>query len=136
MNRLRYILVRAKFMPFEFMVALFAAFSGFWLLSPWYSGETSVALDAAVKTFGKLTGVFLLVMGLFHLGAIFFAKWPHRLKARKISTFTFFITFLFLAIIRAEITGPSKLVWLTLLIIGLTEGLAYLSLSVDEDEWI
>lgn len=110
-------------------VAIMMLIVGILLMFPgFHIDATSILIS--FKSAGKIrivAGWFIALFGT-HLIALTKIKPPRSYSIRSICTFTAFLTFLFLAILRVLDFGFGNLVWIITLILALIEGISYIRL--------
>lgn len=126
-------LLRAAGSPVEGVTMIFSAglFSyACYLFSPWYHSQTQTAVSAGLQpTAETLLGVFFFLTTLPGLVAPFIRE-ERRERSLKLATFSIFVSFLFLTILRVAVFGWLPVTWLPMILISLASGYLHVWLKV------
>lgn len=122
--------------PIEGIVFIFSAglFSyAVYALSPLYEASYPTAISAGLSnTIGMVLAIFFALTTIPGLIAPFMRK-ERRERSLNIATFTIFVSFLFLFILRVSVFGWVPWSWMPLIVIALTSGYLHVWLKVRKD---
>lgn len=129
-------LLKAARSPVEGIIFILSAglfFFACYLLSPWYVANYTTAISAGLKSgLETFAGLFYFVTAIPGLAAPFMRK-TRRGRSLSVASFSLFVSFLFLFILRVVIFGWLPLTWLPLILISLVSGLLHLYLKVHRE---
>lgn len=130
------LILKAARRPVEGIIFIFSTglfFYACYLLSPWYAANYPTAISAGLKN-GVETALamFFLVTSLPGLAAPFMRE-ARRQRSLKTASFSVFVSFLFLFILRIVIFGWIPFAWLPLVMISLASGYLNIWLKVNRE---
>lgn len=121
--------------PVEGIVAIFStglfAYACY-LLGPWYHTVESTSTAGVTNTVQLIMGTFFAITTLPGLIAPFMRK-ERRERSLKLATFSVFVSFLFLFILRVVYFGWLPWTWLPLLMISVASGYLHVWLKVRKE---
>lgn len=129
-------ILRAVRNPVEGVIVIFSTglFAyALYLLSPWYQANYSTAISAGLQ--GNAETALAVFFAIATLPGLFapFMRVERRERSLKLATFSVFLSFLFLFILRIVIFGWLPWSWLPLIMISLASGYLHLWLKVRKE---
>lgn len=111
------------------LIAFVMLVGGIVILLPIYPIHSSV-LFTQLQSFLIVKALGLWFLGLFglHFYSLTHIEWPRSYRFRRFCTFSAFVTFLFLTLLRILTLGIGNLLWMLFIIIALIEAISYIRL--------